>query len=249
MSAAPRTTLVRVAAGTTLATALVLGSAVAASAHVHVDPATTDAGAYSVLTVRVPNESDSASTTQVSVDLPTDHPLTYVGTEPVAGWTAVVEEGDLPEPVEVGGATITRAPVRVVWTADGAGIGDGEFQRFTISAGPLPEAGTDVVLPAHQTYSDGSVVDWDQLSEDGTEPEYPAPVFTTTEAAAEGDAATAEPTTDTAATTGTAAATETAAADDDSAVPAVLGGIGLAAGLAALVVAVLAWRRAGGATR
>lgn len=245
MSAAPRTTtLVRAAAGGTLAAALVLGSAVAASAHVHVDPATTDAGAYSVLTVRVPNESGTASTTQVSVDLPTDHPLTYVGIEPVAGWTAVVEEGDLPEPVEVGGATITRAPVRVVWTADGAGIGDGEFQRFTVSAGPLPEAGTEVVLPAHQMYSDGSVVDWDELAEGEAEPEYPAPVFTTTEVADEEHAAaTAEPAAADTASTGTAAG------DEGSALPAVLGGAGLAAGLVALVVAVLAWRRAGGATR
>jgi uncharacterized protein YcnI len=240
MPAAPRTTaLVRAAAASTLAAALVVGSAVAASAHVHVDPATTEAGAYSVLTVRVPNESDTASTTQVSVDLPTDHPLTYVGTEPVAGWTAVVEEGDLPEPVEVGGATITRAPVRVVWTAAGAGIGAGEFQRFTVSAGPLPEAGTEVVLPAHQTYSDGSVVDWDELAEGDTEPEYPAPVFTTTEAADAGS-----PAANRGATFAELPADDTAAADDGSAVPAVLGGIGLAAGLVALVVAALAWRRA-----
>lgn len=240
MSARPRTaTAVRAAAGGALAAALVLGSAAAASAHVHVDPATTEAGAYAVLTVRVPNESPTAATTQVSVDLPTDRPLTYVGLEPVPGWTGVVEEGDLPEPVEVDGAAITRAPVRVVWTAEGAGIGDGQFQRFTVSAGPLPEAGTEVVLPAHQTYSDGSVVDWDQLAEGGTEPEHPAPVFTTTEAAPAGGGA-ADDASDAAAA---GAATSTAPAADDSALPAVLGGIGLAAGLVALVVATLAWRR------
>lgn len=241
MSARPRTTTaVRAAAGGALAAALVLGSAAAASAHVHVDPATTEAGAYAVLTVRVPNESPTAATTQVSVDLPTDRPLTYVGLEPVPGWTGVVEEGDLPEPVEVDGATITRAPVRVVWTAEGAGIGDGQFQRFTVSAGPLPEAGTEVVLPAHQTYSDGTVVDWDQLAEGGAEPEHPAPVFTTTEAAPAGGGA-ADDASDAAAAAG--AATSTAPAADDSALPAVLGGIGLAAGLVALVVATLAWRR------
>lgn len=235
MSATPRT-LVRAASGSALAAALVLGTAAAASAHVHVDPATTEAGAYAVLTVRVPNESPTASTTQVVVDLPTDHPLTYVGTEPVPGWTATVEEGDLPEPVEVDGATITRAPVRVVWTADGDGIGDGEFQRFTVSAGPLPEAGTEVVLPAHQTYADGEVVDWDQLAEGDTEPEHPAPVFTTTEAGADAHAA---------ATTADDAAAGGTTSDDGSALPAVLGGLGLAAGLVALVVAVLAWRRTG----
>ncbi|WP_454051343.1 YcnI family copper-binding membrane protein [Cellulomonas sp. Marseille-Q8402] len=218
----------------------------------HVDPATTEAGAYAVLTVRVPNESATAATTQVSVDLPTDQPLTYVGVEPVPGWTATVEEGDLPEPVEVDGATLTRAPVRVVWTADGAGIGDGEFQRFTISAGPLPAAGTDVVLPAHQTYSDGEVVDWDQLAEGDAEPEHPAPVFTTT-AASDGPDGSAAPDGSDAPGASDAATQEAAPAapteDDGSAVPAVLGGLGLGAGLVALVVAVLAWRRSGTAAR
>lgn len=243
MSARPRTTTaVRAAAGAALAAALVLGSAAAASAHVHVDPATTEAGAYAVLTVRVPNESPTAATTQVSVDLPTDRPLTYVGLEPVPGWTGVVEEGDLPEPVEVDGATITRAPVRVVWTAEGAGIGDGQFQRFTVSAGPLPEAGTEVVLPAHQTYSDGTVVDWDQLTEGGAEPEHPAPVFTTTEAAPAGGG-TADDASGAASDAVAGTTTPTAPAADDSALPTVLGGIGLAAGLVALVVATLAWRR------
>lgn len=244
-------TLVRLASPLALAGALVLASAAAASAHVHVDPATTTAGAYSVLTVRVPNESDTASTTQVTVDLPTDHPLTYVATEPVPGWTATVEEGDLPEPVEVAGATITRAPLRVVWTADavdGAGIADGEFQRFAMSAGPLPEAGTTLVLPAHQAYSDGSVVDWDQVAEGDEEPEYPAPAFVTTDAEAD-DHADAEP-----ADQGTVAATRapeasTGSADDggSDALPVVLGAAGLLAGLAALVVALRT--RRGGAAR
>lgn len=227
----------RLAAVVALASAAVLGSAVAASAHVHVDPATTVAGSYSVLTVRVPNESATASTTQVVVDLPTDVPFTYVATEPVPGWTATVEEGDLPAPVEVAGATITQAPLRVVWTADpgeGAGIADGEFQRFAMSAGPLPEAGTDVVLPAHQTYSDGSVVDWDQVAAGDEEPEYPAPVFTTTEPAD----ATAEPAADTEAATAEVPADATPAAEAPSnALPISLGAAALVAALAALVVA------------
>jgi uncharacterized protein YcnI len=232
--------IARAAAGAAVATALVLGSAAAASAHVRVVPEATAAGGWTVLTFRVPNESASAATTQVAVDLPTGTPLTSVSTRPVPGWTAAVEEGQLPEPVEVDGATITQAPVRVVWTADGDGIGDGEFEEFAVSVGPLPAAGTDVVLPAHQTYSDGEVVDWDEVAEGDTEPEHPAPVFTTTAAAVDGQAHD------------DAAHDDTAAADDGAepggTLPAVLGGLGLAAGLVALVVAVLAWRRSGATT-
>lgn len=247
MSASPRA-LARAAAGSALAAALVLGSAAAASAHVRVVPEATAAGGWTVLTFRVPNESPTSATTRVTVDLPTDTPLTSVSTQPVPGWTATVERGDLPEPVEVDGATITQAPLSVTWTADGDGIGDGEFQQFAISVGPLPTAGTDLVLPAHQEYADGEVVDWDQVTEGDAEPEHPAPAFTTTEAtddhaaAAAGDeegaqdAATAS---DDAAATGSAAET----ADGSGALPVVLAGLGLAAGVGALVVALLAWRR------
>lgn len=248
MPAPTRTLLTRAAAGTALAAALVLGSAAAGSAHVRVVPGATAAGGWSVLTFRVPNESPTAATTRVSVDLPTATPLTSVATQPVPGWTAMVEEGDLPEPVEVDGATLTRAPLRVVWTADGEGIRDGEFQEFAISAGPLPEAGTELVLAAHQEYSDGEVVDWDEVAEGDAEPEHPAPVFTTTAAAgghahgASDDGTGSEDGTDDG--TGTAAAP---AADAEpgsgGALPVALGAAGLAAGLTALAVALLAWRR------
>ncbi|NHT16587.1 YcnI family protein [Cellulomonas sp. IC4_254] len=240
MSASPRA-LVRAAAGSALAAALVLGSAAATSAHVRVVPETTAAGGWTVLTFRVPNESPTSATTRVTVDLPTGTPLTSVSTQPVPGWTATVERGALPEPVEVDGATITEAPLSVTWTADGAGIGDGEFQQFAISVGPLPAAGTDLVLPAHQEYADGEVVDWDQVAEGDAEPDNPAPAFTTTEAAADGHGA-ADASED-AAEDGPA---EAAPSSDEGsgALPVVLGGLGLAAGVGALVVALLAWRRA-----
>ena len=71
-----------------------------------------------------------------------------------------------------------------MWTAEpGAEIVDGQFQEFEVSAGPLPDAGTRLVLPAHQTYTDGTVVDWvDVAEEGGEEPAHPAPELTTTDA-------------------------------------------------------------------
>jgi len=170
--------------GATLAAALALAllPATAASAHVRVVPEQTAAGGFTVLTFRVPNESADAATSQVTVDLPTDTPLLSVSTKPLPGWTAAVEKAPLPAPVDLFGTTLTEAPAHVTWTADpGAEIGDGQFQEFEISVGPLPDAGMRLVLPAHQTYTDGTVVDWDQVADEGAdEPEHPAPELTTT---------------------------------------------------------------------
>ena len=151
----------RLGATTLVALALAVIPVTAASAHVRVVPEQTTAGGWTVLTFRVPNESETAATSQVTVDLPTDTPLLSVSTKPLPGWTATVETAPLPEPVDFYGTELTEAPSRVVWTAQpGAEIADGQFQEFEVSAGPLPDAGTRLVLPAHQTYTDGTVVDW-----------------------------------------------------------------------------------------
>jgi len=221
----------RSAATGLLVGALVVAPALAASAHVRVSAEDPAAGGYSVLTFRVPNESDTTGTVVVAVDLPTGTPLTSVSVEPVPGWTAEVVRGELPEPVAVEGGEITEAPLSVTWTADeGVQIGPGEFQRFTVSAGPLPEEGTDVVLPATQTYSDGEVVAWDEpVVEGAEEPETPAPAFTTTAAAGDEGAPASH-----------AAMEETSAAatsEGDDPTARWLAGGGLALGLLALVVA------------
>ncbi|HEY0186824.1 MAG TPA: YcnI family protein [Cellulomonas sp.] len=238
-----------VAAGALVAAAaLVLLPALPASAHVHVVPEDTAAGGWTTLTFRVPNESATAGTTEVAVDLPTDTPLTSVSTRPVPGWTATVETGTLPEPVEVDGATLTQAPVRVVWTADaGSEITDGEYQEFAISVGPLPAEGTTLVLPTTQTYSDGTEVVWDEVSTDGTEPDNPAPTFTITAAeddSEESGTADDQATDDPSAESVSISAAGTDAADDTTA--RVLGGAGLVLGAAALAVALLR-RRSGDA--
>lgn len=166
------------------ATAVLVLLPTVAYAHVTVNPDTTAAESYADLTFRVPTESDSASTEQVVVDLPTDTPFLSVTPRSLPGWDVEVEVRTLDEPFEVEGATVDEAPARVTWTAEkGNEVPPHEYQEFAVRVGSLPQEGTDVVLAAHQTYTDGSVVDWDDLpSDDGTEPEAPAPVFTTTAA-------------------------------------------------------------------
>jgi uncharacterized protein YcnI len=239
--------------------ALLLAPASGASAHVRVLPDSTTAGGFAQLTFRVPTESDTASTVGVRVALPTDTPLTSVRTKPVPGWTATVERGTLPTPVDVGGTTITEAPTAVVWTAQPGGeVGPGQYQEFSISVGPLPAAGTEVVLPAVQTMSDGEEVSWSQAPlADGSEPELPAPTLVTTAATDGGDhhgaaaapAEDGEATTDEVATGDTsadAATTSAATSDGDDAGARWLGGAGLALGAAALVTAAVRRRPATG---
>ncbi len=209
------------------AVAVVLGGLAAqvAEAHVRVQADSTQSGSFSQLTFRVPNEEDSAGTVTVSVTLPQDTPFLHVSTKPLPGWTITVTEQPLPAPVTVSGTTVTQAPRTVTWQGQaGTRIEPGQYQDFDISAGPLPAAGT-VLLPATQTYSDGTVVAWDQPTPaGGAEPEHPAPALVVTAAATAGGA--------TAAPAEAASASPSAAADTSDPVARVLAG-------AALVVAVV----------
>ena len=221
------------------ACAAVLLGASSASAHVHATPDTTAADGYSVVTFRVPNESDTAATTSVAVSLPTDHPFSYVAVRPLPGWTAVVTEGALPAPVEHDGTTVTKAALKITWTAaaGSAGIAVGQFEEFEANVGPLPDAGTQVVLPTVQTYADGEVSNWTEVAAAGAaEPENPAPGFTTTAATDDehGDASTAHEEAGDAATS--------SASGSDPLARGLAGG-GLVLGLAALVVVLLRRQR------
>jgi hypothetical protein len=65
----------------------------------------------------------------------------------------------------------------VIWTAaPTVGISSDQFALFHVSV-TLPNQ-PSITLPATQTYSDGTVVRWDQAPlANGAEPEYPAPVL------------------------------------------------------------------------
>jgi uncharacterized protein YcnI len=147
------------------------------------------------------------------------------------GWTAKITEAALPAPVTVEGAKVTKAAARITWTADAAHqLGQHEYQTFSISVGRLPDAGTTVALPAAQTYSDGTVVNWNQPETAGQpEPQYPVPSFVTTTAADEHSHA--------ADTSAASSITPATAAPDNTFGIAGLGAglLGLAAGTAALV--------------
>ena len=176
----------------TLAAGAALLTAGPASAHVTAQPGQAAQGAYTVVSFRVPDESDTAGTVKLEVALPTDHPITSVRTTPMPGWTAAVTKAPLNPPVQVNGNGVTQAVGAVTWTANpGTRIGPGEYLDFPLSLGPLPTGVGQLVLPATQTYDDGTVVAWNQPSTGGDEPEHPAPVVRLTPAT--GDDAMAGP--------------------------------------------------------
>ncbi|NNN34498.1 YcnI family protein [Streptomyces sp. S3(2020)] len=228
----------RAGAVTALAAVGVLTAAGAASAHVTVHPQSYAKGATDgTLTFRVPNEEDTASTTEVRIFLPTDHPLLGVLVAPRDGWTAKVTDTKLKTPVKTDDGTITDAVSEITWT--GGKIEAGHYEDFDVAFGQLPDDTDQLAFKALQTYSDGKTVRWiEQAAQGDEEPENPAPVVKLT--AEEDDGGT------TAAAT-PAASRETAADSGDSTARG-LGTAGLIAGvlgLAAAVFAVVRTRSAG----
>jgi len=171
------TTASRVLVGLAAGAVLALAMPLAASAHVTATPNQAEAGSWTYVTFRVPNESATASTVKLEIHLPADTPFTSVSYQPTAGWTGSAAKTALPKPVKVEGNTISEATTEVTFTADAGGIAPGQFQTFTLSLGPVPDTGR-IVIPATQTYSDGKVVEWSATPEDAAKDDSlePAPV-------------------------------------------------------------------------
>lgn len=239
MSRRTRRRSLRPSAAALAAAALVLLAAPGASAHVSVDPGTAEQGGYTKEAFRVPNERDDASTVQVEVVFPADHPLGHVSVQPVPGWTATVKKEKPEGPVKGGDHEMTEAVSSIVWK--GGSIRPGQFQEFPVSFGPLPTDTRELVFKALQTYSDGEVVRWiDVPQEGGAQAQRPAPVLELKPAASAegdgaapppGDVADADPVSVTPAAVGTVSTTDT--------MSRLLGGAALAVGLVALARAVL----------
>jgi uncharacterized protein YcnI len=209
--------VLRVPVALCAASGLYICSAVqSASAWAHVHASSDDAvrGATAIVTFEVPNESGTgAATTALTVVLPN---VASALAETTPGWTTKLDRD--------AASGVSRS---VTWTAaPNSGIGVDQFGLFRISM-QLPDADT-VSFPATQTYSDGSVVKWDQPAQaGGGEPEHPAPTLTlTAESGAHGHHTPAAP----------GAESEPSKSLSDN-IARLLGGAGLVVGALAVILA------------
>lgn len=148
-------------------------------AHISVSADDTSAGSYARVTFNVPDESDSAATVGLKLQLPQDTPLAAVSIQPKSGWTWTVKKAKPSTPLSTDDGPVSEVVTEVDWTADrGHGIRPGEFDTFVLSVGPLPSA-KQLVFKALQTYSDGHVDSWIETPAPGSsaEPEHPAPTL------------------------------------------------------------------------
>jgi uncharacterized protein YcnI len=215
-----------------------LALAATASAHVTVSPTALPRGSTAELTFKVPNEESKANTVELQLQIPTDHPIAQVLAKPVPGWTITEHTATLAKPLTTDDGTFTTAVSEVDWT--GGSIAPGQYQDFQISVDPLPSDTNQLVFKAVQTYSDGDVVRWIDLSSAGNDdPEHPAPVLTLTSANSAGSASsTAAAASSTAAGAGTGTTDSASASSSSDALGIaglVLGVIGAACGAGALL--------------
>jgi uncharacterized protein YcnI len=166
----------RFLAGITLALGIVGWTAVPAFAHVTVDPTTAPKGGQVALGFRVANERPDASTTQVQIFFPTDHPILQVAPQSIRGWQDKVTTRHLASPVATPDGPVSDVVSEVDWS--GGPIAPGHFQEFQILATGLPTDTDQLVFKALQTYSNGDVVRWiDPVTAGQPDPDHPTPVL------------------------------------------------------------------------
>ena len=218
----------------TLATGLIGGAVLAlaipamASAHVSVSPDELTAGDHGVLTFSFAHGCDNSPTTSLKVVMPDG--LASVAPTMDSDWTIDIEKGDDGLVSAVTYTAVTPVPNEL----RGA---------VSMSVGLDDKTPESLAFPVIQTCVDGST-EWTQLAEEGEDPhslDAPAPVVEVAAAAADGHGEH-----DSADEAGDADDADSAAADESGASNALgtaLGAGGLVAGVAALVVSVLAYRR------
>ncbi|WP_144877334.1 YcnI family protein [Microbacterium sp. 1.5R] len=212
-----------VAAGVAAGAILALAVPAMASAHVTVSPDELVAGDHGVLTFAFSHGCDDSPTTSLRITMPEG--LASVAPTIDSDWTIDVERGDDGLVSAVTYTAVTPVP-------------NGLRGAVTIGVGLDEDTPETLAFPVVQTCETGST-EWTQLAEDGEDShslDAPAPVVQVTAADGEhSEHAADEQNAEADADSGTVAASDPTAV--------VLGSAGLVAGLAALVVAVLAYRR------
>jgi uncharacterized protein len=146
--------------------ALALLAPAAASAHVTLQPNEAPEGAYTVLDVRVPNESEGENTTKVAVQFPEG--FGDVSYQAVPGWNVEVIHEKLKKPIQTDDGPVTEGVKEVIFS--GGKLAPGQFQDFPLSVQIPGKAGEELTFKAVQTY-EKEIVRWIGAPES----EHPAP--------------------------------------------------------------------------
>ena len=217
----------RAAAAVLASAALVVAAPLAAQAHVTATPDAANAGGYGTLTFAFSHGCDGSPTKSLAITIPEG--LDSVTPTIAAGWDIAVERDGENGPVSL--VTYTaQEPI-----ADGLRAALVLGVKYSESA-----AGETLAFPVDQVCQVGNT-NWAEIADAGVDPhslDAPAPTVTVG-AAAEDEHGSGH--------SDTEHASDTEAAGDSSdvsALPIVLGGAGLVLGAGALVVALLAFRRA-----
>jgi uncharacterized protein YcnI len=220
-----------------------------ATAHVTATPDEGAAGGFFTTYFKVGHGCDDSPTREVSIRIPAG--VSSVGAEAKPGWTISTEEGELEEPIESEGETITEGVISVTWSADGEPLDPHQFTTFGLSMQLPDEAEEDVVyFPTVQTCEEGSI-DWIAIPdsfEEWHEIDNPAPYVLLSTSGGGHDGTEEESEGETTAMNeeevrGIVTQVVAAEEDDGSGAGTVLGAIGLITGLLALVIAALAYRK------
>ena len=213
-----------------LGTGLAIAAPAVASAHVGVSPDSVTADESAVLTFSFTHGCEHSPTTALRITMPEG--LASVSPTVDADWEIAVERGDdgLVDVVTYTATTAIPSDLR------GA---------VSMQVRPAEDAPESLAFPVEQICETGST-GWVELAEPGQDPhglDVPAPVVRLV-AAEDADAEHGEHAASDAAASDSESS-DADAADDDAAAPVavVLGAGGLVAGVAALVVAILAYRR------
>jgi uncharacterized protein YcnI len=173
--------------GLVLAGGMVALLAAPAAAHVTANPNTFEAGGYARTAFRVPHGCDGSPTTAIEVQIPSG--VVGVKAEQVPGWEVETVVGELDEPYESHGETITEGVLEVSWTAAaGSELPDDQFREFGLSVRLPDAAGETLWFPTIQTCEEGEI-GWIQIPGDGEswgELEAPAPYVELTEGGGHG---------------------------------------------------------------
>ncbi len=124
----------------------VLAWAPAALAHASISPPVAKTGVLQQFTLAVPTEKEGATTTRIELTVPSG--VAIDSFEPEPGWTRHVSQT---------GSGESAVVERVTWTGGRVPTDDDAVFRFQAT---LTGGSKDYVFEVRQTYSDGTVVDW-----------------------------------------------------------------------------------------